>query len=519
MPERISATIHQVGPPGTTDAPTEAETVVQRPGGALAVAIRAAELTNGPQRIGEYEAQKKLGEGGMGVVYQGWDTQLRRNVAIKVLLPHYSVDRSAREQFLREARAAASVAHDNVVTIFHVGDHQGAAYLVMPLLKGQSLETYLRRKRTPTVTQTLRIGREIAAGLAAAHKQGLIHRDVKPGNVWLEAPQGRVKILDFGIAKSVSSSKVTAVTDDGVVLGTPAYMSPEQARGQNIDPRSDLFSLGAVLYRMCTGLPPFVRATPMDTLTALVSEDATPLAEHNSAVPPRLAALVHRLLAREPAGRPAAADEVVKELRSIERELSNDTAASGIISAGAAVRVAPTESVIGLSGIREPNESVIGLSGIRESNGFGFEVVNDPPPDQPSETGKTTNAWVKSRPTAGRNALAVGVIACLVGIVVGAVVIGLLVYTAGGSTKPKEKAPSAVNLPRVTPPATVVPAVKPTKEETKPEEKQPPSPEQQSREPDDRRHPPPPHHPPHGFPPPHRGFPPPPPPPPPYERP
>ena len=161
-------------------------------------------------RIGEYEIQEKLGEGGMGAVYSGFDAQLRRSVAIKVLLPEYSANREARERFLREARSAASISHDNVVSIHHVGDHNGAAYHVLPLLKGMSLETFFQKKGLPTIAQAVRIAREIAAGLAAAHRQGLIHRDVKPANVIALGPAPEpgtapsataAKLLDFLLSR------------------------------------------------------------------------------------------------------------------------------------------------------------------------------------------------------------------------------------------------------------------------------------------------------------------------------
>ncbi len=484
MSARIPAASTQ---PDPATPPTE-ETLVQRPGTPLSVTPRPAELLTAPKRIGEYEAQKKLGEGGMGVVYQGWDTQLRRNVAIKVLLPRYSADREARERFLREARAAASIAHDNVVTIYHVGDHHGSAYLVMPLLKGQSLEAYLQRKGMPSVPQTLRIAREILAGLAAAHKQGLIHRDVKPANVWLESPHGRVKILDFGIAKPVASAAHTAVTDEGVVMGTPAFMSPEQARGHAVDPRSDLFSLGAVLYRMCAGMPPFVRPTAMDTLTALVSEDATPVESYNAALPPRLAALIHRLLNRDPAARAATADEAIKELRQIERDVANESPLSGVIAADAAVRVTV--------------EAIAIVAPAADSGEFGFEIVEDEPVIV--DRTHTTRKRRKKPPAVVNGSVVLGVVACVVGAIVGAVVIGQIVRSVGESSKPKEKV--------VPPLATVAPVVPPAIEEVKPPAEEPP-PEPRFFDPEGRPFPPPP---PRGFPPPpRRGFP----PPPPHERP
>lgn len=314
------------------------------------------------QRIGQYETQKRLGEGGMGIVFQGWDTQLQRKVAIKVLLPQYASDREACDRFLREARSAAAITHDNVVSIYHVGDHNGAAYLVMPLLKGYSLENYLLRKGLPTGSQTIRIIREIAAGLSAAHARSFIHRDIKPANIWLEAPNGRVKILDFGIAKPMGATEWTAISEAGVIMGTPAFMSPEQARGATIDSRSDLFSLGALAYRMSAGVAPFARPTPMDTITALVTEDATPLCELNPQVPPRFAALIHRLIGRNPDDRPATCEEVIRELRHIERDNAGD-------------RMATTAILTAQTDIRISSDAIPNLEA--EVADPGYEVIDD----------------------------------------------------------------------------------------------------------------------------------------------
>ncbi len=332
------------------------------------------------RQIGEYEIQEKLGEGGMGVVFRGYDPTLRRHVAIKALLPDYAINKEARGRFLLEARSAASISHDNVVTIHHVGDHQGAAYLVMPLLKGVTLETFFQKKGLPTIPQAIRIAREIAAGLGAAHKQGLIHRDVKPANIWLESPNGRVKILDFGIAKPVGEERRTALTDAGVVMGTPAFMSPEQARGHVVDSRSDLYSLGALLYRMCTGVPPFMKETVMETLTALVSEPLVPPRQRNPKIPAELDELITQLLSRKPDDRPADADEVIRRLRSIERPDQGQRRATGIIAADAAMRIS---SELPTTPPGEPEDP-------------GFEIVHDTP-DVPAVTRKTTRRKKKKK--------------------------------------------------------------------------------------------------------------------------
>jgi serine/threonine protein kinase len=265
--------------------------------------------------LGPYRIVKQLGRGGMGAVYAAIDTRLNRRLALKVMLPRYAADPAARERFLREARAAAQITHDNVVTVYEADERDGVPYIAMQFLQGYPLDEYLRKKGNPSIPQVIRITREAAIGLAAAHKIGLVHRDVKPANLWLEAPHGRVKVLDFGLAKPLDAA--VELTKSGAVVGTPAYMSPEQARGQKVDPRSDLFSLGAVLYRLCTGRLPFEGPTTMAVLMALGNEDPLPLRDLNPAVPAPLAALAHQLLSKKPADRPASAEEVVKRLRAI----------------------------------------------------------------------------------------------------------------------------------------------------------------------------------------------------------
>jgi serine/threonine protein kinase len=267
-------------------------------------------------RLGHYRVLKVLGAGGMGVVYKAEDLQLRRPVALKAMLPTLAVSPSNRQRFLREAQAAAAVVHDHIVTIFHVGEDRGIPFLAMQLLEGQTLEDRLQRSRRLPAAQVVRIGREIAEGLAAAHERGLIHRDIKPGNIWLEAERQRVKILDFGLARSARGD--SHLTQSGAIVGTPAYMAPEQACGQAVDPRSDLFSLGCVLYRLCTGELPFKGKDTLATLAALAVEIPRSVDELNPEVPPALADLIMRLLSKDAGQRPPSARAVVKSLAAIE---------------------------------------------------------------------------------------------------------------------------------------------------------------------------------------------------------
>ena len=263
-------------------------------------------------RLGGYRVTKRLGRGGMGMVYAAHDPALRRDVAMKVMLPGMAADRVARERFLHEARAAARVFHDNLVPIWQVGECRGVPFLVMPLLAGVPLERGLAGGKSLRPEVAVRIARETAVGLAAAHAAGLVHRDVKPSNIWLElGPNGsvrRTRVLDFGLARLDHGG--TDLTKSGMVVGTPSYMAPEQARGRRVDGRADLFSLGVVLYQMLTGKRPFRGPDSLAILTALAVDDPVPVRDLNPAVSPVLADLVHRLLSKDLDGRPASAAEV-----------------------------------------------------------------------------------------------------------------------------------------------------------------------------------------------------------------
>jgi hypothetical protein len=271
-------------------------------------------------RLGSYRVLKVLGAGGMGVVFQAEDIQLKRLVALKAMKPSLAASDSARQRFLREAQTAAAIEHDHIVTIHQVGEDRGVPFIAMPFLRGQPLDHWLEGGRKPSIAQAVRLGQQIAAGLAAAHERGLIHRDIKPGNIWLESTTNRVKILDFGLARSVDDR--AHLTQSGAIVGTPAYMSPEQARGEAVDHRTDLFSLGCLLYRLVTGRVPFEGSSTMAVLSALALTDPKPVRELNPDVPPALAELIHRLLAKEPKQRPASANEVVQALQRIAGTLS-----------------------------------------------------------------------------------------------------------------------------------------------------------------------------------------------------
>jgi eukaryotic-like serine/threonine-protein kinase len=257
-------------------------------------------------RLGSYEVKGILGRGGMGVVVKAFDPALHRNVAIKVLSASLASTGAARSRFLREARAAAAVVHEHVVGVFAVAEAAGLPFLVMEYVSGRSLQDRLDRDGPLSITEVLRIGMQTASGLAAAHAQGLVHRDVKPANILLENSVERVRLTDFGLARAVADA---GLSHSGVVAGTPYYMAPEQARGETTDHRADLFSLGSTLYATCAGYPPFRAETPLAVLRRVCDDNPRPLREINPQVPSWLEALIARLMAKEPSERFQTADE------------------------------------------------------------------------------------------------------------------------------------------------------------------------------------------------------------------
>ncbi len=262
-------------------------------------------------RLGTYEVTEVLGHGGFGVVLKAFDPALGRAVAIKVLAPQLASSAAARGRFAREARAAAAVVHENVVAIHAVDSWKNLPYLVMPYIAGQSLQQRVDRDGPMDLKAILRVGIQTAFGLASAHAQGLVHRDVKPSNILLENGVERVKLTDFGLARAVDDA---SLTQSGVVAGTPQYMSPEQARGEAVDHRSDLFSLGSVFYFMCTGHAPFRASSTPAVLRRVSDEEPRSVRESNPDVPVWLAEIIERLHAKDPAGRFESAREVALEL-------------------------------------------------------------------------------------------------------------------------------------------------------------------------------------------------------------
>ncbi len=263
-------------------------------------------------RLGEYDVMEVIGSGGMGVVLKAYDRQLNRFVAIKVLAPHFACSAAARKRFAREAKAAAAVVHPHVVSIHGVADAESLPYFVMQFVPGQSLQQRIDADAPLELKDILRIGMQAARGLAAAHAQGLVHRDIKPANILLENGVERVMLSDFGLARAADDA---SMTQSGVIAGTPQFMSPEQARGEAIDSRSDIFSLGSVMYAMCTGHSPFRSETTMGVLNRIYNEEPRPLRSLNNEIPDWFAAILDNMLAKDPQQRFQSADEVADILQ------------------------------------------------------------------------------------------------------------------------------------------------------------------------------------------------------------
>lgn len=264
-------------------------------------------------KLGDFEILEEIGCGGMGIVLKGYDHELNRFVAVKVLHPYCATSAAARLRFAREAQAAAAVVHQHVVAIHAVDANHYPPYLVMPFIPGESLQQRLTRQGPLSVVDTLRIGQQIAEGLSAAHAQGLVHRDIKPGNILLERNVERVLLTDFGLARAADDASLTR---SGVIAGTPQFMSPEQARGEQIDHRTDLFSLGSVLYTLLAGHSPFRAESAMAVLRRVCEDTPRPLQAVNPLVPSWLEAMIGKLQAKQPSQRYETAAEVAELLKA-----------------------------------------------------------------------------------------------------------------------------------------------------------------------------------------------------------
>ncbi len=273
------------------------------------------EPSDEPGTLGKLDGrsvQAVIGQGGMGVVLKVWDKQLHRPLAVKLLSPMLAHTGTARQRFFREAQAVAAVVHPNIVPIYAVTCNGPLPYIVMPLVGGGSLQQRIEREGPLSIGDVLSIGLQIAEALIAAHQQGIIHRDIKPANILMDEGGHRVMLSDFGLARVLDDASMTA---SGMVAGTPNYMSPEQARGESVDARSDLYSLGAVLYTMATGHPPVRGDSPLAVLRRVTEDKPRTVHGVNEAMPAWLDRLIGRFLAKSTERRIATADEAAELLR------------------------------------------------------------------------------------------------------------------------------------------------------------------------------------------------------------
>jgi tRNA A-37 threonylcarbamoyl transferase component Bud32 len=279
--------------------------------------------------LGGYDVHEILGRGSMAVVFRASDARLNDRVALKVMLPRLASSETARVRFLREARLAAVVDHENVVRLHQVGIDAGTPFMAMQYVAGESLQDRLDRLGALDLRDIVRFGLQTASALAAAHRKGMVHRDIKPANIMLsgETDPPKVIVTDFGLARHIDDS---LLTKQDTIIGTPEYMSPEQARGEALDARSDLFSLGSVLYAMCTGKSPFRGGTAVAVLRKVCDDKPTPVRTLNPSVPEWLATLIERLLAKNPADRIASAAEVAELLQGYLAHLQTSAPAPAL---------------------------------------------------------------------------------------------------------------------------------------------------------------------------------------------
>ena len=291
-----------------------------------------------PERLGRYEIIRELGKGAMGVVYEGRDPSLGRTVAIKTarrdVIERSGLAQEMMERFLREAKSAGMLNHPNIITIYDVGEEAGMAYIAMEFLVGRDLNTLIDQQKRFDVKQVVDYGVQICEALACAHDQGVYHRDVKPANIFIP-DQGVLKVVDFGIARTHDST----LTQDGALIGTPTYMSPEQFMGQRVDARSDLFSAGIILYEMLTGEKPFTGEALTTIMHHILKSNPAPPHELNYMVPEALSAVVMKALSKKPQERYPDGRAMAKALRESLKDNPDMSVITGAPAAGEATVV------------------------------------------------------------------------------------------------------------------------------------------------------------------------------------
>ena len=330
---------------------------------------------------GRYRVEARIGAGGMAEVFRGFDPVLNRTVAIKTLLPQFARDEAFVARFRREAQAAARLNHPNIVAAYDTGSDDGTQYIVMEFVEGRTLAEFLATGRRPTPVQSAEIAQKICSALAAAHAQGVIHRDIKPGNVMVTR-DGTVKVMDFGIARMTTGVETAPQTS--AVLGTATYLSPEQAQGGPVDARTDIYSLGTVLYEMVGGRPPFTGESPVAIAYKQVNETPVPPSQLNPDVPARLDAVIMKALSKNPANRYQTADEFAADLDRVVKGqeveatplLAGMGDATQVISRPSQTSVLPPVAEEPKSGRKVWLGILIGILIVAVLGGGGYLLVN-----------------------------------------------------------------------------------------------------------------------------------------------
>jgi serine/threonine protein kinase len=333
---------------------------------------------------GRYEVEKTLGGGGMAVVYLARDGELGRPVAVKVLADNLAGDAELRERFVREGRLAARLSHPNVVRVYDAGEQDGRPFIVMECVEGESLAETVRREGRLDPDRVAELGVQACAGLEHAHRAGLVHRDVKPANLLLTG-DGTLKVADFGIAHAAGGTHVTAV---GTVLGTAAYLSPEQALGEQVTPASDLYSLGVCLYELLAGKPPY----GYETLGEMFSRREASPPPRLQGVPPELEAAILRCLEGDPRERPASAAELARSLAA-SRSVSAPTAATRVTRVARSPRSRTRVWIAAIAILALV--TLLAAFALRGGDGQGFEPV--PRGDKPAQDFRNLADWLRER--------------------------------------------------------------------------------------------------------------------------
>jgi len=293
--------------------------------------------------LGDFQLIRRIGQGGMGQVYLARQISLKRQVAVKILRTDLAANITALKRFQHEAEAVARITHANIVQVYAIGESDGLNYMALEYVEGRNLRDYIHRKGPPEVPLAVNIMRQVASALQRASELGFVHRDIKPENILLTR-KGEVKVADFGLSRCFAADQPLNITQSGVTMGTPLYMSPEQVQGHNVGPRSDIYSFGVTCYHMFAGEPPFRGQTPFEVALQHVQSEATPLQQVRPDLPPDLCAIVHKMMAKKPEERYQTAREILRDLMRMKEGLTTSAVQTALAQSGGSGSAFPLRS-------------------------------------------------------------------------------------------------------------------------------------------------------------------------------